>query len=459
MANPPLDVLGTTGLQQTGGFIQEEPLPELASNQRMRVFKLMRENDPIIFAVMHLIEMLIRKPGWPTIPASNSQADRAAAAFVDEAFDDMSVSREETLSDIATFLQYGFSYHSLVYKIRRGDSPDSRYRSKYDDGRVGWRKMPSRAQETLWNWEFDDDGGISAFTQYDPWNTQHTGYIHATIPIERALLFRTTAAKNNPEGRSALRGAYRPYLFKRRIEEIEGIGIERDLAGLPTLTPPEGVNLWNDKDAAMVDLLGKATQMVQKVRRDEMEGLVIPFGWTFQLLSTGGRRQINVSEVIDRYNRIMAMTVLADSIMMGHERIGSYALSESKQNMLDVAIESWRRMVADVFNQYAIPRLFRLNPGLVASGQYPKIRPLSVKTPDLKEIGEFIKDTTGSGAMLPDEGLDNWLRGIANIPERVGDYKTAVEAAVANEVNRTLSARQQNAGPGAPVGTGATSNA
>lgn len=59
------------------------------------------------------------------------------------------------------------------------------------------------------------------------------------IPMSKAMLFRTESVKDNPEGRSILRNAYRSWYFKRRIQEIEAIGIERDLAGLPVIHAPE----------------------------------------------------------------------------------------------------------------------------------------------------------------------------------------------------------------------------
>ena len=40
-------------------------------------------------------------------------------------------------------------------------------------------------------------------------------------------------AKGNPEGRRILRDAYRAWYFKKRLEEFEAIGVERDLAGMP----------------------------------------------------------------------------------------------------------------------------------------------------------------------------------------------------------------------------------
>ena len=58
------------------------------------------------------------------------------------------------------------------------------------------------------------------------------------IPIERSLLFRGKQSKGNPEGISMLRGAYRPWFFKKRLEEFEAIGVERDLAGMPMARVP-----------------------------------------------------------------------------------------------------------------------------------------------------------------------------------------------------------------------------
>ena len=41
-------------------------------------------------------------------------------------------------------------------------------RSKYSDGLIGWRKMPIRAQETMFKWVFDPSGEIRAMVQIPP---------------------------------------------------------------------------------------------------------------------------------------------------------------------------------------------------------------------------------------------------------------------------------------------------
>lgn len=159
-----------------------------------------------------------------------------------------------------------------------------------------------------------------------------------TIPMSKALLFRTKSRKNNPEGRSILRNAYRSWYFKRRIQEIEGIGIERDLAGLPVMHGPEGLDLWNDDIEDNKKTRIALENMVKSIRRDEMEGVVLPAGYELELLSSGGTRQFDTNAIINRYDTRIAMTVLADFIFLGHSETGSWALSSDKTELFAMAI-------------------------------------------------------------------------------------------------------------------------
>ena len=46
---------------------------------------------------------------------------------------------------------------------------------------------------------------------------------------------------------------------------------------MPLLTPPEGVNIWED-DPDSRALLRQAEELVRNVRRDNVDGVVIPYG-------------------------------------------------------------------------------------------------------------------------------------------------------------------------------------
>ena len=196
--------VGATGLRRFSGFIYEEFLQELTGWKGVAVFKEMADNDAAVGAVLFAIDKLVRKVPWRIQPASEQPYDVEAAEFLEQCMDDMDETWIDTISEILSMLTYGYSVHEINYKRRCGAGFDPTMRSKYSDGRIGWRGFPIRSQDSIYRWQFDDHGGIQGVEQLAP-----PHYYHVTIPIEKMLLFRTTSQKNNPEGRSILRSAYR----------------------------------------------------------------------------------------------------------------------------------------------------------------------------------------------------------------------------------------------------------
>lgn len=189
--------LGLSGLKRSAGFVLDEFLDELRGSKGIKVFREMRDNSAVVGASLRAIEMAMRQVDWKVKPGTKDAIGDETAEFVESCFNDMSNSWEDTLSEISTMLTFGHSFHEVVYKVRGGESEDATQRSRYQDGRIGWRKISLRAQETLHRWEFDDEGGIRGMYQIAA-----PDYRMRFIPIEKALLFRTTVEKNNPEGRA-----------------------------------------------------------------------------------------------------------------------------------------------------------------------------------------------------------------------------------------------------------------
>lgn len=410
-----LKEIGRLGQKRYGGYFYEEFLKELRGTKGIQIYKEMSENDDIIGAILFSMETLIRQAEWDVQVAGNTPADQEARDFILSCMDDMSDTWSDTISEILSFLTYGWSAHEIVYKRRCGKRRDPRLNSKFTDGLIGWQKLPIRAQDTLYEWLYDDNDNIVGITQNPP-----PDYGLIDIPIEKLLLFRTRSRKGNPEGRSILRNAYRDWYFKRRIQEIEGIGIERDLAGLPVLYAPEQMDIWNEEDTDMVRARKNAEAVVQNIRRDSLEGIVLPNGWELKLLSTGGQRQFNTNEIVERYDSRIAMTVLADFILLGHQQVGSFALSSDKTKMFAMAIGCYLDMICEVFNNKAIPALIDIN-GDYFSGitDYPQLTHGDVEDPNLEKLGDFIHKMISSGALIPDAEMEDWVRKQAGMPERV----------------------------------------
>lgn len=409
--------IGRVGQRRYGGIFYEEFLSELRGRKGAEVFTEMSNNDETIGAILFAIEMLVRQASWNVEPGGSTAKDREAAEFVKSCMDDMQQTWIDTISEILSFLTYGWSFHEIVYKRRMGRTKDNRTSSKYDDGLIGWMKLPIRSQETLYQWEYDDQDNLIGMTQMPP---PDFGLI--TIPMNKAMLFRTRSRKDNPEGRSILRTAYRSWYFKRRIQEIEGIGIERDLAGLPVITTPEGMDIWDKDDEDMNAIRAGLEAMVKNVRRDSTEGLVLPFGYTFELTSTGGSRQFDTNSIIARYDTKISQTVLADFIQLGHESVGSFALSSDKTNLFSMAICAFLDIICQTFNSQGIPALIDINGDHFAGvSDYPRLTHGDIEDVDLATMATFIKDMTSIGVIIPDESLEDYVRQLGKLPKRTTD--------------------------------------
>lgn len=416
----PFVELGATGLRAFGGYVREEWFRDLQGRRGIIVFKEMRDNDPIIGAMFFAIELLLRAVKFTAEPLDeNDPADQSAADFVESCLGDMEQTWPEMLSQFLTFLQFGWGVSEIVFKMRQGRSADPMMNSKYSDGLMGWRKFAPRAQETLLRWDFDEAGDPVALIQLLP-----TGGPLLTVPLARCLHFKTRLLKNNPEGMSIMRNAYTSYYFKKKIQMIEGVGIERDLAGLPIVWVPAGL-LAPDASSAEKAQLNQLKKVARDTYRNEQEGLVFPLSYDaagnklfdFTLLATGGRRQFTTNEVIDRYDQRIASTVLADFITLGSGSSaasgrGSTGQAKNKTGMFETAVVGFLDLITGEVNKSAIPDLLAMNgmPGraLLHHGD--------IARRDLDQLGNYVQALATAGILTPDLQLETHLREEGGLP-------------------------------------------
>lgn len=407
--------IGRTGVLQFSGYLYEDALRELQQWSGQRIYREMADGDPIVGSVLFAIEQLIRQVEWTVEPADRTASAEDAAQLVDEALGDMAITWQDTLSEILSMLTFGWSYLEQVYKVRGGDDDDPARASKYDDGRIGWSHWGIRAQETLLRWEFDPGGTLLGMWQLPP-----PDYRLRFIPIGKSLHFRTTSRKGNPEGFSLLRRAYSPWYYKSNIQRIEAIGIERDLAGLPVVKVPGELF----ESPAMSAQLQVYKDLVTNLRADEQSGVVIPSDYDpasgkpmyeLSLLSTGGARQTQTDPVIARYDQRIASSMLADFILLGQEKVGSYALSHDKTTMFNQALGTFLDQIAAVVNRFAIPRLLRLN-GMDVSKGTPELKHGDVTSPDLAALGTFLQALANAGMNVAGMADGKWLLEQAGVP-------------------------------------------
>jgi len=416
----PLAVLGTTGLKQFGGYINEEFLARLRGMQGIRYYREMIDNSPIIAAALNVIEMLIRQVEWRVEPADESDAAKAEAEETEGALEDMSHTFEDFISEVLSMVWAGWAGFEIVYKLRKGATDDPTTRSQYNDGKFGWRKFEIRGQETLQRWEYDDEGGLLGWTQNDP-SAFNRGTVF--IPMEKALLFRTKVFKGNPEGKSLIRPAVIPYHYLKRIQQFEATGIERDLTGMPIMEVPSEI-LLTDARSEDVAVRQYLERFVTQVKLDERWGGLVPSEVTaegkpsqfkFKLMTTGGKRMIDTNSIVKRYETRMLMLFLAQFLVMGMDKVGSMALSSNMTDLFGTSLGTIMDIIASVFNRFAIRRRQQLNGKSIELDPY--IVHGDIEGPDLDMLAKYVQALAASGNLSPSKPLERKLLEMASLPQ------------------------------------------
>lgn len=418
--------LGTSGLKAHGGFIKEEFLQQLSGPRGMRVYREMRDNDSMVGAALFAVEMAMRRADWSLTPAdASTQALFIADRLSEMLFQDMSTSWSALLVEILSFLTYGWAYTELVYKRRTGYAPplgqerDPTFAaSRFTDGLIGLRKLPLLGQDTLLRWEFTSDKrGLVGMVQQD--TSAYQGSV--LIPIDKALLFRPSSWKGNPEGRSILRNAYRSWYMKTRLENLQGIGIERNLVGIPKLELPAelfGSSLTAQQAAqfAAFKTLGK------NVSQNEQSCILWPLAYDdkgnkrydFSLVSLSGNRPLDTSTPIERYDTRILQSILADIVMVGQGSNGSQSLAETKSEFFLLALTGFLDVIAETFTLHCFPRLADLNgwpraltPTLVHS---------DLQETDFERFSAGVKNLAQAGLVLQPSD-EAYIRAQAGFPE------------------------------------------
>lgn len=419
----PFAQLGRSGLKEYAGFVLEEFLPTLRGAQGAKAYREILDNCPLVAGIFRQIQLSMRQVEKYVEPFSEDDEDVKRAERIEQALDDMSDSWEDVTSEAATMIPYGYAPMEITYKKCGGWTDDPKTRSRYDDGLITWRKVALRAQDTLFRWEFDSDGGVKAMLQLPP-----PDFVLRTIPIEKMLLFRPSVEKGNPEGYSCFRSSYFNWIMVKNLTEFEAIKGERDATGVPVVwTPAE--NLGPSPTPVQRAALAFAKKTAKGIKVDDQQGVVMPLAydkqnnkvWDLTLLSESGKSSsgFDYDKVITRHETRIAISLLAGAAMLGHDKVGSFALANTKwETELAMGLSAWLDAMFAVWNRHAIPRLYALNGWPM--DRMAQMRHGEVKGQDIEMLAQSALWLSQAGMdLFPDENLENHIRREAGWPELV----------------------------------------
>lgn len=402
---------GVTGLPFMSGMVLADPEAQMQGKRGAEQYDLMRHEDSTVAALLLALTLPIRQARWRVHPASSKPTDIEAAEFVESVMHDMSHSWDDFLTEVSTMFAFGWSYMEWVLKRRQGDRKlTSGAKSKYNDGLVGFRKIVLRAQTSLYEWDLDDAGGINGM-----WQATLNQPRPVLIPLKKAILFRTTRERNDPEGLSILRPAWRDWKYKRNLERIEAIGLQRALQGLPVVSLSQGAT--TTASAGQSSHEAKALAIIQGLHSNKLLG-VIEEKDTLELEFKHPKMTgvtADSDRVIKRKDESIVRTALAMYILLGSRERGSYALAKELGELFFLAVDGFLGIITQTFNRFALPILFRYNawPGLEG---YPEVTANVNRGVDLDRLATFINKMVMSQVLTPDEELERYLRDLADFP-------------------------------------------
>ncbi len=429
----PFAEIGKSGLRRFRGEVQEEFDPQLRGNRGVRVYDEMRKNDPDVGSILFAILHIALAATWDFQPASQEQPDLDAAQFMREVmFED--ISWRKFITSAMSSNAFGWAFHELVFKQRLGSDGDPP--SRFDDGRIGLHKIALRGQETLKEWVFGPHGEIMGMIQ-----RSHDSFDEVFIPIEKALLCRTSDEKDNPEGISLLRTAYRPYFIKTNMEEIEVIGAERDMTGVLDIQVPSNAT---QKDFDKAQLMGEQYRMddqvffiTQKFGKEDHEG------WKISVIQTPGKRVVDTAKTIDRTSIQITRATLAQFLTLGASRVGSFALASEMRGLWHLAVNGRLDTFAEEVDDQVTPKIFKLN-NISGMKGLPKLIHTDPGEIDLEKLTPFLRVIGELGLLSTNQAVLEHIADRADLPAPDPDAWEKMEAdRLAEEARREELQRMQ----------------
>ena len=404
-------ILGVAGQNvHNGNFRADEFLRELKGRAAVKKYREMRDNDSTIGAVMFAIEQMLRDVEINVKPANDSEEAKKEQEFVEQVLDDMEHSLDDHIAEALSFLSYGFSWFEVVYKRRQGADSNLKRKSKYNDGRIGLRKLACRSPWTIDRFDVNQKTG-DILGIY-----QNTGFANGEhyIPSRKSLYYRTTTINGDPSGRSILRNAYTSYEYLNSMQSIEAVGVERELAGIPVARVPAEY-LSPEASDNQKAFMGELQTILRDVKFNDQGYIILPSDTypdkdgaptgerlvDVQLMSSSGTRNIDIDPIIRRYQSSIADSVLSSVIFLGSKDGGSYALSKSSTDLFLRGLESFFTQLVDTLNKQLIEPLWELNQ--LNLDLMPKLVAGDVAPHDLKELGSYLRNLNGADISLADQ--------------------------------------------------------
>lgn len=431
-SSSPFKETGVSGTPVRGGWVSPPPGGDpLGGRNRYADTHSMLRDISIVAAGLRYFLNLTARPAWKLEPPDDTPDAKAAAEFAEEVIYGLDTSWSRVVRRSGSYRFHGFGIHEWTAKRR-------------DDGRIGLASIEPRPQHTITKWDVDENGGVRGVTQTAPLTGREI-----YLPREKIVYFVDDTLSDSPAGMGWYDHLQLPAQRLRKLLNLETIGFERDLSGIPvgrapidainqaikagTLTEEEGQRMVKGlRDFVALKSKEPTTGIVLEsqpfVGRSDQGGQQISstMQWGLELLNGNSSGLGALGNAVRREVFDIALVMGTQSLLIGREGAGSLALSQEASRNLYLNINSSLSDMAEGYDLDVIGPLWALN------GLAPELRPtLKVEDASFKDVeavARVLADMAQAGAVItPDDPAIDDVRDLLGVsrqpemtPERAG---------------------------------------
>jgi hypothetical protein len=428
--------VGTPGNLNVFGFLTGEDYnSDLDGFAMFANYNKMRLSDAQVNATLLMLKLPLKGASWIIKPASDDAQDVAIADFVQaNLIDDDALERswQHVLDNAMLKFDFGCAASEIVWGL--GDE------SHQDLSRVGRlielakqgageelelaesngstmyakvRDLAPRLPRTFYRWVEDPKTQKLAFLQqFAPKNGQY-GYWN--ISADRMVLHVRAREGNNYYGRSVLRTAYPHWWWKQQLYRIDMIGHDRFHVGIPR------AKLDQNYSAATAPL-DKIEATLKGLRSHDRAYMVEPFGVTYDVYAPPQTTSTSsLIQSVEHHNLMIARNILQSFSAQGEQRHGSFGAAKVTS---DVYFDALEGEANEIGSELTIVTKMLCDANFNMTGRkYPKAICTDISAIDFGQIAEALAKLATAKILTPDDGLEDHLRDVADLPQLPEELK------------------------------------
>jgi len=362
---------------------------DLVGKKGLAIYSEMREGDEQVKAVIKLKKYALISSGWSVQPFDEKNPeDIERADFIRQELNNLKGTIENSILQILTALDFGYSVTEKVYKIIE--------KGQYA-GKIGLNKLKTR-QPFNFNFDLDEFDNLK-----EDGLLQQKGFYGniLRLPVEKFIIYSHDSEFDNPYGNSDLRNIFRAWLAKKIVFKAWMIYLER--AGIPiaVATHPEGLE---DEDLNRIDAILKNIQFKSTIRKGE--SIKIEF-------LESSRSGIEFSNALEKYDLMIARGIMCPDLMGFSTTAvrGSYSLGRKQFDVFMWVLGKLAKEIEEnIIGEQLIKPLIDYNWEVEG---YPKFKLGSLSEDNTANRASAITALVGAGLVNENE---SWIREYLNLP-------------------------------------------